>query len=70
MPRQPRYLVQTLPRKGAPWRTVEKLRDERSAIHAGDVIARKTDVWEIRVMHGATRIEHWLLRDKEETCRK
>jgi len=65
MPRRTRYLLQALPKPGTAWKTVEKSYDERTVIYSGDQLASTTDAWELRVMHGATRVEHWLLRDKE-----
>ena len=69
MPRQHRYLLQRLERKGAQWRTIDKLKDERAAIFAGDILARTTDAWELRIRQGTTDVEHWILRDKPERVR-
>jgi hypothetical protein len=69
MPRQHRYLLQTLARKGASWQTVEKLREEHAAIVAGDILARSTEAWELKVQCGAVTVERWVLRDKPERVR-
>lgn len=64
MPRQTRYLLQSLAQKGASWKTVQKSLNERDVVYFGDQLARTTDAWELRVTKGATTVEHWLLRDK------